>query len=251
MTDRKLVITVGTSLFSSAAWEAEGKLGDRTGYGDWLTTEYLGNPGLRRSRGWSTAGRIQELLEEDPHTLDDLFEWDVDRPERYSGELNTLIRLYDRELKDGEAMPDFLRRRYGTIDLVCSSRRDDPARIAAQHLNWVLRERLGHRDCNLSEVLRDEFLQKKTEQFATYLRELPSGPTDLLVTGGYKAFALLCGAMLIRHRADDWRLLYLHEEQQGELVIGEVDSDGRWRYRFASGSEVQMEGLCRPVGEAG
>lgn len=250
MAERRLVITVGTSVFSSASWRAEGRLAvGGSKYRDWMEPQYLDSPGLRRTRGWETAQWIEERLLEDAHVFDDLFVWEPDRPRRYAAELNTLLRLFEREPGDAATVAEFTRRSFEAIELICPSSRRDPARAAAEHLKHVFSQVLEHPCCRLRPVLRGEYLRDKVEQFATYLRELPAGPVDLLVTGGYKAFALLGGLMALGHPGGEWRLLYLHEDQQGQLVIADLDAQGRWRQTFESGSQVVTELPPRPVGE--
>lgn len=245
MPDRRLVVTVGTSLFSSASWKAEGPLALIAGYRAWTEEPLLANPGRRRTEGWKTAGQIEEQLKARPEGFAEAFVWDPEEPKRYPGELTTVLRLYRKEARAPETVAEFLRRSYARVELVCPTGRGDPARVAAENLEVVLGSVLRHPGVSLAEVLTSPHLADKVKHFATYLHSLPDDGIDLLITGGYKAFALQAGLSASGRPPGAWRLLYLHEEHMSDLVEATVETEGL-RQEFADGRVVYTE-ISRPV----
>lgn len=235
MSDRRLVIPVGTSLSASASWRNQGRLLEVHGYGEWLTPGYLEDPKRRRTRGWSVAEELAELLVKcPPAELARFFEWHPDHPRRYSAELTTLARLYENHREAQEDFAGFLGR-YQSIDLVAPGSRTDPARIAANHLQQILGGTFRHPRCEVKEVLVSRFLTQRIERLARFLEELRGQRVDLLVSGAYKAYTLVAGLMAAGNPGT-WRLIYLHEEQEGQLIVGEADAHGRWVQSTSTGS---------------
>lgn len=228
MPERRLVVTVGTSLFSSASWRAEGRLALVRGYREWTEEPFLENPARRRTEGWRTVVEIEEQLRAAPGDLADEFVWDPEVPKRYPGELTTILRLYEKD-GAGETVPEFLRRSYERVELVCPSGQRDSARVAAEHLAMVLENVLEHPGVVLAEELSSSHLADKVEKFARYLENLPDQGIDLLITGGYKSFALQAGMRASGRPPGAWRLLYLHEEHMSDLVIATVGDRGELR----------------------
>lgn len=215
------MVTVGTSLFSSASWRCAGKLAKVKGYRLW-TEELLDAPAQRRTEHADTASRIEKLLGEGEETTAEHFELSVDHPLRYSGELTTLIRAWQRWAEGEEDFAAFLRRRYARVELLASSNESSPSRVCARHLQVVLRDKLGHPRTALPQRLRSPHLEELVEQLGGYLAELSERETavDLLVTGGYKAFSLLAGRFVARPTTGrSWQALYVHEDDLGQLIV--------------------------------
>lgn len=241
MPDGRLVVTVGTSLFSSASWRAEGRMALVRGYREWTEEPLLENPGRRRTEGWRTVIEIEDQLRAAPTELADRFVWDPQVPKRYPGELTTILRLHERDAQSPETVAEFLRRSYERVELVCPSAKRDPARIAAEHLAVVLEKVLEHPSVVLADVLTSSHLADKMEQFARYLESLPDEGIDLLITGGYKSFALQAGLRASGRPPGVWRLLYLHEEHMSDLVVATVGERGELRQELEDGRRVITE----------
>lgn len=251
---RVLVVTVGTSLFSSAPWEAAGPLHrlvtHDSGYSTWVEDpRFREQPGLRRTEGFRTAEWLKERLLEDPLVFDKHLEWKPDWPERYPAEINTLIRLFMKEPYGDETFEEFLRLRYSKIELVCGSSQRDDSHVAGRWLAHLLGTKLGHPACELKAILRSGALRDKVDQFRSYLTGLPRQRVDLLVTGGYKVFALMAGFFAGRLAPGAWRLLYLHEEQQNQLVVSAFDEQGNLRQSYDEGGGSQI--IETPPGPVG
>lgn len=218
---RTLVVTVGTSLFTSATWKCEGKIGEVRGYRAW-TEELLEDPARRRSEGCRTADAVEKLLRTGTAITEDFFAHDFDHPLRYSGELATLIRCSQREGRGAESLQDFLGRRYSEIQLLAATHVDNPSKVAAQHLQVILRDKLGHPKVTMPETLRSHVLHELVGHLNRHFAELAASgvEVDLLVTGGYKAFSLLAGKFVASQPKErSWRALYVHEEALDHLFV--------------------------------
>ena len=245
---RTLVVTVGTSLFSSASWRCEGKFAAVKGYSAWAA-DLLDQPAKRRTEFADTVERIKQLLAHGTQTTAEHFELQVDRPLRYSGELTTLIRIWQRWADGGEDLLAFLQRRYARIELLASTDASDPSRVAARHLKVILEEKLGHPGTTMPEALRSSLrnprLLELVQHFQRHLATLAASGAeiDLLVTGGYKAFSLLAGKFVATQPASrSWQALYLHEDD-GQLIV-----EGRGE-TWIEGGKVRETGWPRPVWE--
>lgn len=220
--ERTLVVTVGTSLFSSASWSCEGDLKSVRGYRGW-TENLLEDPAGRRSEGARTVGELETLLKKGTEVTEKYFAPDLDRPLRYSGELTTLLRCHQSPLsRSGESFAAFLQRSYQEIQLLAATNVYNSSNVAARHLQVILRDKLGHPNVSMPETLRSSYLH----DLIGYLRDHLTGLTrtgveaDLLVTGGYKAYSLLAGKLVATQPKDrHWRALYLHEEESGQLIV--------------------------------
>ncbi len=213
-----LAITVGTSLFTSASWRPEGPFALIDGYRGW-TTDLLKEPSARSSSGRRTRDGIEARLNQRATGDPGYFVSDLRAAQRYSAEVSTLLSWKERE---GEReLRDFINDRYGRTDLVCPFHPDDPARIAADHLLTVFRERLGLESVEIRDVITGRSLVDRVRQFQTYLQELPPKATvDLVVTGGYKVYAMFAsGFAASPARRDRWRVIYQHEDHDRELVV--------------------------------
>jgi hypothetical protein len=219
---RILVVTVGTSLFSSASWVCEGELKSIRGYRDWIE-EHLEDPAGRRSKGTRTAEALESLLgEQGPQITAKHFAVDFDRPLRYSGEMATLLRCSQRFGQGEESFAGFLQRSYREIQLLAPADGKNPSRVAAGHLQIILRDRVGHPNVTLPGSLRSSRLHELLDHLRSHLKSLAAAQAeaDLLVTGGYKAYSLLAGKFVATQPRDhNWRALYLHEEDIGQLIV--------------------------------
>lgn len=246
MADRRLVFTVGTSLFSSASWRAEGRLALLPGYRAWTEEGFRDDPALRRTQGWRTVEAVKQEIVRAPDAFPELFAWEPEVPLRYPGELTTLLRLYQKEAEGGESVADFLRRRYAAIELVCPSGASDLAHVAAEQLARVVGEVVEHPAVVVQGVLASQHLADRARQFAAYLEQLPEHGVDLVLTGGYKGYALQAGLMAAARPPGSWRLIYLHEDHLSDLVVASVGERRELRQDFGNQRVVPTP---RPVGE--
>lgn len=217
---RVLVVTVGTSLFSSASWRCEGDFAKVKGYSEW-TKHVLNDPHRRRTEYPDTEERIRKLLTAGTQATARRFELDVDHPLRYSGELTTLIRMYQRPGAWTD-VPAFLRHRYARIELLAPTNEANESRVAARHLEVILAEKLGHPNTTLPNALRSPHLLDLVPQLRHHLAALAASgeEVDLLVTGGYKAFALLAGKFVATQPENrSWQAFYVHEDAEAQLIV--------------------------------
>lgn len=245
------MVTVGTSLFSSASWSCEGDLKSVRGYRGW-TRELLDDPAGRRGEGARTVGDLEKLLKEKETEITERhFAPDFDRPLRYSGELTTLLRCHQSPLsRAGESFAAFLQRSYQEIQLLAATNRSNSSNVAARHLQVILRDKLGHPNVSMPETLRSSHLHELIGYLRDHLEDLTRTgvEADLLVTGGYKAYSLLAGKFVATQPKDrHWRALYLHEEESGQLIV-----EGRGETWIGQDQEkVAPTRWPPPVGEDG
>ncbi len=219
--ERILVVTMGTSLFSSASWRCAGKLAKVRGYRLW-TEGLIDAPAKRRTEHPDTAAKVEKLLGEGEEATAEHFELTLGHPLRYSGEVTTLIRMWQRCNDSGEDLPAFLMRRYARIELLAPTDESSPSRVAARHLEVILHQHLGYQGTTLPESLRSPHLLDLVPQFQRHLAALVASgvEADLLVTGGYKAFALLAGKFVATQPSDrSWQAFYVHEDDRGQLIV--------------------------------
>ena len=142
---RLMYVTVGTSLFESATWQAADELvGKVRGYEEWLTEETLRSPEARRSH--RLAARIRAALAEHL-SVANVGEWTEFLPDelragvhrgpamRYSAELATILEMYQDDCRPGMTFRDFLTSSYRQVHAVyeedlCADGKPDPARVA-------------------------------------------------------------------------------------------------------------------------
>lgn len=213
-----LVVTVGTSLFTSASWGLESPFGEIPGYTRWAGA-WLEEPGRRRSASGQTDDEIGERLSRrDPDDLEH-FEWRPSRARRYSAEVTTLLRWMQNQ--GGDDLKAFLTSRYRTIDWVCPVDPEDPARIAAEYLVEVCRRKLGIAAARLRPVLTSPSILDRLRHFRDYLQGLPAGEgVDLVVSGGYKVYSMFASAFAASaDRRERWKVIYVYEEGGHELVV--------------------------------
>lgn len=225
---RILVVTVGTSLFSSASWRAEG-IFDFPAYRRWL--EELDADGKplwlrspeRRVRDEATCRKIRSVLtEQAPADLSSLVTIDdSDDPRRYCAELTTLLVTFRETSHGAESFREFLSR-YESVALVCPSNRDDEANVAARHLESILLSHGVRNDSGtlLKQILRSGSSRGRIQQWGEFLGKLDDDNVDLVVTGGYKGFALLAGDAWARTGSKrGWRVIYLHQDNETDLFV--------------------------------
>lgn len=227
MSRRILVLTVGTSLLTSASWRPEGPFERLPGYGTWVR-EHLDSPSRRRADR-STGSRLERLLREgEPDNTPSRFAEAFCLPYsgsalRYSAEVSTLI-LWMLQQGDYD-LAKFVRRKYSRIELVAPVETKDPANLAAKHLASIFEfHKIGQ--IAMRPVLTGPTLRDKVEQFKKYLLNFDPAnqPVDLIVSGGYKIFAMYSGAFISRPQAPEgWRLIFLHE--QSSDVIAQTRDD--------------------------
>lgn len=213
-----LVVTVGTSLLTSASWRRESPFGEIPGYTQWVDHR-LEDPGGRRAASGRTDDRIAERL----RLRDDAdlahFEWDPSHARRYSAELTTLLRWMENQ--GGRDLREFLAARYPRIDLVCPVAPEDAARIAADYLAEVLRRRLGIEAVAIRPVFTSESILDRVRHFRDYLHGLPAAESVVLVvSGGYKAYAMFASAFAASaDRRERWKVIYVHEDDYRALLV--------------------------------
>ncbi len=222
MTDaRRLIITVGTSLFHSASWRCEGDFSAITDYRRWCEPAQLSSPSARRAwsdmaTGAAISNQIQELLTagpEDPEVVG-LFDSGFHLQGQYSAEISTLLAMrlkLDRHV----ALAGFLQT-YSSIVLLHGGNRN-PAEAAARHLAAVLREHAGV-TTSQCQTLEGMTIQQELQSLVNYMENLDRSPADLVATGGYKAFAVALAHIYWQRSGDGWRLFYLHDSDMGELI---------------------------------
>lgn len=238
---RQLIVTVGTSLFTSASWE-EGQEPFKSipGYPKWVEAKYLKSPGARaRMLEWNginaLAGKDVEAavfsaIQADPTGTAGAFvvpaaNGDGLVPGRYSAEMATILRIWEDERPKTGSVPGpgaFLAARYEVIRFLCSLEADDAARVAAEHLQAQIRKLSGEEVIGLETWARlsRSGLREKVKTLAEILgSEAAQGPVpvDLVISGGYKIYAAVATYLL----QPGWRLYYLHEDAGSELVTQE------------------------------
>ena len=224
----RLVVTVGTSLFASASWEETGAFAEMKGYSRWCG-KLLERPLERRASNPKLLGRIEEYLRKHESAARCAFAW-PGRPLRYSAEISTLVN-WQGKVGGRQELGAFLNGRYKRIDLVAPSDRDDPARLAADHLQGLLVDRIKADNVHVADVLTSPSIQDRVDHFQEYLRSLISAEEriDLVVSGGYKVFAMSAAVIASMPRLRGrWRLLYVHEDSYNELIVQAGDTSGVW-----------------------
>ena len=220
--ERILVVTMGTSLFSSASWKCEGELKSVRGYRGWIE-EYLEDPAGRGSEGARTAEDLEKLLREKGTEITSKhFAPDFDRPFRYSGELATLLRFSQSHGEGDESVAAFLRRSYREIQLLAATDVNNSSNVAAKHLQVILRDKLSHPNVTVPGSLRSSHLHELLDHLRKHFEGLArsGAEADLLVTGGYKAYSLLAGKFVATQPDDRrWRALYIHDDKDGHLIV--------------------------------
>jgi len=225
---RWLAVTMGSSLFHSATWRPEGPFAKIPGYGLWTEQPLVRSPRkrsqmcrpLRRGQplqsGEAIERQLEELLREAaPNELAKLVATDLSScPGRYSAELTTLLGLLAHD-DAGLSLGEFLRR-YDHVEILSGEKDADPSHHAGRHFEATLEALVGRR-CSTLKPLAGETLPERVKAFQDYLRELPGADAvDLLVSGGFKAFATVAGRHLPRHPS--WRTVYLHEDSMAVVI---------------------------------
>lgn len=217
--DSVLVVTVGTSLFTSASWRCEGPFATIPCYRTWREDQEE-EPAKRRANAGSTAEDLQLRLEErNAEDVERYFDWNPHRALRYSAELATLLRWMEYEGRTD--LGTFLSERYGRVELVCPANTEDPARIAADFLLAALHDRLGVSNVRITEALVGRSIRDQVRHFSEYLESLGTDTAvDLVVSGGYKAFAMYASLVAAAPgRRQKWQVLYIHEDSYTELIV--------------------------------
>ncbi|MBI2841709.1 MAG: hypothetical protein HYX75_25625 [Acidobacteria bacterium] len=231
---RRMIVTVGASLFHSASWKNEGPFQDIQGYGKWFDGDRLDHPSKRLSivdgdRGELTGAFVREQLRRllsasSASQLSQFVAQDLDRPLRYSAEISTILKLHahHRNSHNEAGFGSFLHSAYERVIFVCAAAATDDSYIAAQHLSAQLAQvaSLGAGLVRVSSEIEGETLEQRTECFGNYLGTLArtNGACDLVVSGGYKIYGIQ--AALILPQQNDWRLIYLHEDDEDPQLVG-------------------------------
>lgn len=237
-----MFVTVGTSLFHSASWEAgKAVLLDVPRYDQWTADEkVLKEPEARKRT--SVASRIQSRLELVLKT-DNAGEWakrlarDLTSGEpkattvmRYSAELATILKLFEAEGGAAATLGEFLGS-YDRIFLPCDSSGRGTARlayVAAHHLAAYLNLLAGGNGLlaqalpvpGLSSTDSSVLLGEATGlgRLAKLIEDEKADQQDFVISGGYKLYGIYLYPLL---DADDRavRLLYIHEDGDRLLKI--------------------------------
>lgn len=242
MPNKIMLVTVGTSLFSSASWtaEIESKLGiDK--YSRWTQVKPKENPLVRPEiRVWMDGSKLIKDRLNQKIEVNNAKEWskhiarELDTPMRYSAELATIIRLYDKENRAGDyaGIGGFLNQRYEHIYLLCNENDDDPSRIAAEHLKEyliVLTDGKLNSKVEVKDKLKTGDLGSKVESIFSYLRKIclsENNDYDIVISGGYKIYVSICGIFIEarwKQGNKNDRIIFLHESDN-ELIQRTVNS---------------------------
>jgi hypothetical protein len=236
-----MFVTVGTSLFHSATWEATPEvLSCAPGYGDWLTKDAVGSPEARQ-RGERAARTRAGLMEH--LAVENVSEWAerlaldllADPPRgpamRYSAELATLLKMHE-EGEESPSFRDFLRG-YERINLVFERDHDaggqpNASRVAGEHLVGYLNRLAGFevavglpiRGLSSTDPARligggggfgDGALQRLAEELEK-VRRPGVALVDLVISGGYKLYGVALARLAEESKREPiFRLVYVHE----------------------------------------
>lgn len=230
---RRLLFTVGTSLFESASWRVEGPFAKICGYRDWAEEkEFRDNPSKRRSmiskNRWLGTGEfvardLRALLDEAfrDGSKEDLLEFfaadDIYHPRRFSAEVSTLLMLRDETgTVEQKGLAGFIDDNYSQIQLIAPDDESDPSHVAAHHLRGQIARMTQFEDVRVSCQIMGKTLERKFRTLDDYLFKLrvenDPRPIDFIVSGGYKVYAVAAGAALYERPL--WRTYYTHEEKQ-------------------------------------
>jgi hypothetical protein len=234
-----MVLTVGTSLFHSASWEAAGPLEGFAGYQRWLRRNELLREPRQRDRDAPTQSVVEKrLLDTDQGSTVGVEPWVAILPEelqagtfgtpehtmRFSAELATLLVLAEQRRQT----PRELLCSYGTIVIPADPTRYGPeaeerkSYVAAAHLRAYLNRIAGAEKACLWEIpgLASTRPKELLAALAT-LREkaLNLGDEyphqiDLVVTGGFKLYGYVLAPLVTGVAPTDGRLVrlvYIHE----------------------------------------
>jgi len=237
-----MVLTVGTSLFHSASWEAEGPLADVPGYRSWLRRQELLREPRQRDRDARTQKVVEaRLLESDQGATVDPKPWVEILPEelrggtfptpehtmRFSAELATLLILAEqRKLSVRELLLS-----YDALWIPADPTRYGPqagerkSYVAAVHLQAYLNRIAGEEKArlweipNLSSTRPRELLDalsvlrgRAVDLGEQYLQ------IDLVLTGGFKLYGYVLAPLASGTAPTESRLIrlvYIHETGYG------------------------------------
>jgi hypothetical protein len=221
-----MFITVGTSLFESVTWEPRGQLPQSVPYYEshWLRDQKkLRSPEARC--GGARDRKVRSGLEA---ALDGIngADWAAHLPEdllrgepnpttflRYSAELTTVLKLYDLEAEGGGSLGEWLKT-YDAIRLAYDEvgPKDfskNLQAIAAAHLAQYLNKIVGQERVALTEPFPGlsstnaervlgpgSGLDLVRQRLERELKEPQDVEIDLVVSGGYKLYALVLGRMV-------------------------------------------------------
>lgn len=231
---RVMIVTVGTSLFTSASWKPQGPLADIEGYELWASeADLLRSPAARarmcratgntvvtgsaveagiekaiRNDSDAAAGQLEALLETEPVA-------------RYSAELATIVGMWKTlRPEQGQGITGFLTASYRELRLLCSSDENDRSYLAATQLKAqlaTLNSGLGG-IVQLSSRIAGSSVVEKAASFKAVIDALEEDSgVDFVISGGYKIYA----AIVTRLLRGNWRVFYLHEEE-AQLVTTDV-----------------------------
>jgi hypothetical protein len=232
MNKRKMIVTVGTSLLSSASWRPDGEsnpFSSITAYPQWAATNARGRrsfpPADTRVPKAATRQSIIDAIGEriKAPRAHEFVDWqkdwftDTEYLQRHSAELATIAKMFRRLAPDQRLSPaEWLSESYDSLVFLCSPSDRDPAKLCARHLAAAL-SHLGA-PAIVTEALAGLDLPVKAKNFARYLRSIPSPDIDLVASGGYKVYFGVASNLL--HLQPSWRLFYTHEDEDAasELI---------------------------------
>ena len=249
-----MFVTMGTSLFHSATWEATPDLLEEIpAYRSWMKEDLLRSPDDRKSspEGAQVRSRLQALLR-----LDNGKDWATrlpadllaGRPDpatvmRFSAEMSTVLKLAEREPRGESTLGTFLRD-YDRILLICEATLPEKGRastyVAAAHLAAYLNRVSGDERASVSPISvisssepdellaesRDMGLRALAERLASAAKKYRQ--LDLVISGGYKIYGIFLSPLL---RSRQNRVLYIHEDGRRLMVVtGRGDEEDLFSY---------------------
>jgi len=235
-----MIVTVGTSLFTSASWDA-GNAGFVEKLGESRAREYKNkwaNPGDSRSAGglYSPEQRKREGKTLEPFfaerlTAANAAEWAAlaapHNPTqnrynmRYSAELATILGYAKNDA--GQDWKSFLDEY--AIYFIHDNNETQPAYIAAKHncayLQTMVKARVEALEIShLSSSVPHQLIEglKKFQQLLTEAAGAKAGYSaiDIVISGGYKIYGLIAFGFLT---SPQYRIIYQHEDSEQVLIL--------------------------------
>lgn len=258
MTERKrtMVVTVGTSMFTSASWKVEGLFASIRGYRSWVEADDNLRSPERRARLCSASGaapysgafirdEVLRCLRETGKEAAGAFEDRLSAQDaaRYCAELATIIAMWSWHSADAHAtFGDYLSNKYASIQLLAPADEGEEALVAAEQLKLQL-ERVvpGSLSVRVLKRIEGRSVRDNARSFIDILDSLGKEPAsaDFVISGGFKIYA----AIVTHALPAGCRVYYLHEASSGELVVTERAAGG---LRILTGSEAASEEVAVP-----
>lgn len=265
-----MYVTVGTSLFHSASWEADDVKEHIRHYEEWISKDPLRSPEARKRtlHAESIEAVLKKALCAGDHALwaqrlaRDLRDGDPspDTLMRFSAELATIFKMRE-QASEFATLRDFLGS-YSRIHLVSDSGTgrsgSDLQFAAANHLTCYLNQLSGNQ--GIAQVLPIPFLSSTSpaellgdrtglgllaQHIASDLEHLSQ--IDLVISGGYKLYGIALSPLL---RLPDVaaRLLYIHEDGEHLIQIPRVLPRSTGQVRVPPGLKEKLMSLIREIG---